>query len=80
MNPNIGQISALSKCSNIEQLEFRPDFFQMINIKEIKGMHDYVKQTAASPPQSSARSLLQTILANRTSALAASGRIVGIAT
>ena len=35
----------------------------MINIKEIKGMHDDVKQTTASPPKSSARSLLQTILA-----------------
>ena len=80
MNPDIGQISALSKSSNIEQLEFRPDFFQMINIKEINGMHDYVKQTAASPPKSSARSLLQTILANRPSTLAASGCSLGIAT
>ena len=52
----------------------------MINIKEIKGMHDDVKQTTASPPKSSARSLLQTILANRPSTLAASGRSVGIAT
>ena len=80
MNPNIGQISALSKCSNIEQLEFRPDLFQIPNINEINGMHDYVKQTAASALKSSARSLLQTILANRPSTLAASGRSVGIVT
>jgi hypothetical protein len=43
-------------------------------------MHDYVNQTATSAPKSSARSLLQTILANRPSTLAASGCSLGIAT
>ena len=52
----------------------------MININEIRGMHDYVNQIATSAPKSSARSLLQTILADRPSTLAASGRSVGIDT
>lgn len=57
MNPYIGKLGSLRACSDNERLEKRPDFFKMINLKIIKGIRDYVNQTAASASKSSARSL-----------------------
>jgi hypothetical protein len=57
MSPYIGKLGSIRECSDIERLEDRPDFFKMLNLKIIKGIRDYVNQTAASAPKSSARSL-----------------------
>ena len=46
----IGKLGSLRECSDIERLENRPDFFKMLNLKIIKGIRDYVNQTAASAP------------------------------
>lgn len=53
----LGKLGSLRECSDIERLENRPDFFKMLNLKIIKGMCDYVNQTAVIAPKSSARSL-----------------------
>ncbi len=57
MKSYIGKLGSVREYSDILRLENRPDFFKMINLKIIKNMQDYVNQTAASAPKSSARSL-----------------------
>ena len=48
MKSHIGKVGSLRECSDTERLDNRPDFFKMINLKIIKGIRDYVNQTAAS--------------------------------
>lgn len=46
MKTYIGKLGSLGKCNDIEKLENRPDFYKMINLNAIEGLHDYVNRTA----------------------------------